>query len=504
MRLSELIAAIPGARVQTFGDPEIRRVVHDSRIVEEGDLFVAVRGLSSDGHRFVGKALERGARAIVVEDASGIGEGTPLAIVPDSRSALARLAARFYGEPTRSLSLAGVTGTNGKTTTTFLVEAISETAGHKTGVIGTVGYRFAGHTRPAPHTTPDPVALQSLFADMRAEGVEVVAMEISSHAIEQRRVDGCDVRVAAFTNLTQDHLDYHGTMEAYFAAKKRLFAELLAASRSPSPTAVVNLDDPRGDELVHDCPARVLSYSTAREDADIVATDAFFSDEGVVARVRTPSGGFELRSPLVGGYNLQNLLCATGVAVALEVPIEKIALALARCRGAPGRLERIENHRGVHVFVDYAHTPDALERVLGAVRAQTRGRLIAVFGCGGDRDRSKRPLMGAVAARIADVVVVTSDNPRTEDPSSIIAMIEPGALAENAAKLSDSDLRAARARGYVIEPDRRAAITLAIGIARAGDSVIIAGKGHEDYQILGTTKIHFDDREVARAVLERA
>jgi UDP-N-acetylmuramoyl-L-alanyl-D-glutamate--2,6-diaminopimelate ligase len=368
--------------------------------------------------------------------------------------------------------------------------------------VGTVGYRFAGRTLPAPHTTPDPVLLQDLFAQMRDAGITHVAMEVSSHALEQRRVDGCQFRAAAFTNLTQDHLDFHGTMEAYFASKVRLFEELLPRSRAQAPTAVVSLDDPRGPDVAAICKTAVLTYSLSDPKADFRAQGARFSSAGISATLATPAGPIEVRSPLVGTYNLQNILFATGLALSLGIGPVPIAAALATCRGAPGRLERVDNDRGIGIFVDYAHTGDALLRVLSAVRQQTTGRLIAVFGCGGDRDRTKRPVMGEVAARNADLVVVTSDNPRTEDPGAIIEMILPGLRAAGARELPAGEAGAADAKGFIVEPDRRRAIRLAIGVARAGDSVVIAGKGHEDYQILGRTRVHFDDREEARAALE--
>jgi UDP-N-acetylmuramoyl-L-alanyl-D-glutamate--2,6-diaminopimelate ligase len=496
-RLSQLLAGLT-IRERRAADPQIRRVVHDSRQAGPGDLFVAVRGLSVDGHAYVAAALAKGAAAAVVEDPAALPGDAAGAVVADSRVALALCASALWDHPTRSLRLAGVTGTNGKTTTTYLVEAICQKAGLEPGLIGTVGYRFAGRSLPAPHTTPDPVALQALFAEMRAAGVTHCVMEVSSHALEQRRVEGCHFEVAAFTNLTQDHLDYHGSMDSYYAAKKRLFTELLPAGG----TAVVNLDDPRGPDLRAACKGRVLTFSLANPEADLCAAHPRFSADGVSAALRTPIGPIDLRSPLVGTYNLQNLLGATAMALALGIPAEPIAQALASCRGAPGRLERVDNERGVGIFVDYAHTPDALDRALAAVREQTRARLVAVFGCGGDRDRTKRPQMGAVAARRADLVVVTSDNPRTEDPLSIIEMILPGVRSTGIPQLAPEAAVAPRARGFVVEPDRRRAIRLAITAAQPGDAVVIAGKGHEDYQILGKTKIHFDDREEARAALE--
>ena len=505
MRLAELLTrlGVPAPQQTLAGDPEIRRVVHDSREVRPGDLFVAVRGFTVDGHQFVRRALEQGAAALAVEDAAFAPEGVPCALVTDARVALACLAAILAGEPTLRLLLAGITGTNGKTTTTYLVEAILEAAGYATGVVGTVGYRYAGKTLPAPHTTPDPVALQLLFADMVNAGVRAAVMETSSHALDQRRVEGCDYSVAAFTNLTQDHLDYHHTMDAYFAAKKRFFTELLPASRAPSKTAVINLDDPRGLELARACPTPVLTYGIDRPGASILATAPVFGEHGVRARVETPAGPFELTSPLVGGYNLQNLLCAVGIGVGLGIAPQTIGAALATCPGAPGRLERVDNPHGFGVFVDYAHTPDALLRVLQAVRAQTRGRVLTVFGCGGDRDRTKRPLMGEVAASVADLCVVTSDNPRTEDPQSIVDMILAGITANGAQRLDTTSAARPDASGYLVDVDRRRAIEAALRAARPGDSVVIAGKGHEDYQILGKTKVHFDDREEARAVLEK-
>jgi UDP-N-acetylmuramyl-tripeptide synthetase len=385
----------------------------------------------------------------------------------------------------------GVTGTNGKTTTTFVSESIVAAAGKKPGVIGTVSYRFAGRTLDAPFTTPTPLALQALFADMAGAGTTHVVMEVSSAALAMDRLEGVTYQVAAFSNLTQDHLDVHKTMQAYFEAKALLYSQRLA----PDGAAVAMVDDEggHGEAILARAPrsARRLRVSTRRADTEIAVVRAESSIAGIRATLRTPRGAVDVHTAaLFGDYNLANLALATGVAEALGLPLDAVARGIAALPGVPGRVQRVANPRGLDVFVDYAHTPDALERVIAALRPLTRGRLVVVFGCGGDRDPTKRPKMGKIVADDADLAVVTSDNPRTEDPLKIIDMVLEG-------------VRAATPREKpVVEPDRRRAIAAAVRAARPGqDVVLIAGKGHEDYQILGKQKIHFDDREEAAAAI---
>src|SRR5512133_496395 len=469
MKLSAIMQGT-GARGDAGGDPEIVRVTGDSRAVVPGSVFFALPGAAHDGHDFAAEAARRGAVAIVAERAVACAPAA-LLLAPSSRRAMALAAANFHGRPADALLLAGVTGTNGKTTVAWLVEACARAAGLPVGLLGTVVHRWPGAEREASHTTP--------------EATEV-----------PERVAGVRFRVAGFTNLTRDHLDYHGDMERYFAAKRRLFTEHLA----PDGVAVVNVRDPAGARLADQLgPGRTVWRYGGRADDALRVEDLSAGIEGTAATFATPAGRFAVRSPLVGAHNLENLLCAAGLALALGVPADAVARGLSTCAGAPGRLERFAA-RGVSVFVDYAHTDDALARALAALRALAPRRLLCVFGCGGDRDRGKRPLMGEAAGRAADQVVVTSDNPRTEDPAAIVREILPGVERAGLRRLSAEALRAGE-RGFAVEPDRRAAIALAIAAAREGDAVLVAGKGHEPYQIVGKERLPFSDREEARRAL---
>jgi UDP-N-acetylmuramoyl-L-alanyl-D-glutamate--2,6-diaminopimelate ligase len=494
MTLSKVIHGT-GAMGDLGSDPEIVRVTSDSRQVEAGTVFFALPGAKADGHAFAAEAARRGAVAVVAERKVECAPAV-LLLAPSARRAMAIAAANFHGRPADALKVAGVTGTNGKTTVTYLVEACARAAGLPIGVLGTVTHRFPGIVRTASHTTPESTEIQALLAEMRAAGAKAAVLEVSSHALAQERVAGMRFAVAGFTNLTRDHLDYHGDMEGYFAAKRRLFAEHLL----PDGTAVVNAADPWGAKLADQLgPGRRLwRYGNRAGDA-LRAHDVGCGLGGIVARFETPAGDLAIRSPLVGAHNVENLLCAAGMALALGIPAEAVVRGLSESAGAPGRLERIAA-RGVNLFVDYAHTDDALARALSALRALAPRRVLCVFGCGGDRDHGKRPLMGLAAARGADLVVVTSDNPRSEDPAAIIAEVIPG-LAQGSAARIDRAAALRGDRGFVVEPDRRAAIRLAVEAAREGDAVLVAGKGHEDYQIVGTQRLHFDDREEARAAL---
>jgi UDP-N-acetylmuramoyl-L-alanyl-D-glutamate--2,6-diaminopimelate ligase len=497
MRLSQVIEG-SGAHVAAgSGDPEIRAVVYDSRKVVPGALFVCLPGQQRDGHAYAAAAAAAGAVAVLGERPVDAGAAVVL-VAPSARRALAACAANLAGRPGDALVLAGVTGTNGKTTTTYLYEAIARAAGQGVGVIGTVSYRYAGRTLAAPHTTPESVELQALLAAMRDAGCTGAVMEVSSHALAQDRAAGLRYRAAAFTNLTRDHLDYHRDMEEYFAAKARLFREGLR----PGAVATVNVDDTWGERLAGELRAAgttVWRFSTRRADVELAARDARHGIEGIEFTLVSPAGTARIRSPLVGAHNLENLLTAAGLALGAGFRLAAVAEGLSCSTGAPGRLERVDG-AGIAVFVDYAHTDDALRRACAALREVAPRRLLVVFGCGGDRDRGKRPLMGEVAGRGADLAVVTSDNPRTEEPGSIVEMIVPGVERAGRRRLSPAEARAG-ADGFAVEVDRRRAIRLAVDAARPGDVVLIAGKGHEDYQILGTTKIHFDDREEARAAL---
>jgi UDP-N-acetylmuramoyl-L-alanyl-D-glutamate--2,6-diaminopimelate ligase len=495
MRLSEIIGGT-GATGAVGSDPEVALVTADSRAVRPGAVFFALRGVLADGHDFAAAAARAGAVAVVAERPVECAPAL-LLLAPSPRRALALAAANLHGRPGERLRLAGITGTNGKTTVAWLVDACARAAGLASALVGTVSWRHPRGERPATHTTPDPEALQAFLAEAVAAGAVLAAMEVSSHALEQERVAGLEFRAAGFTNLTRDHLDYHVTMEAYFDAKRRLFIEHLA----PGGVAVVNAESGPGRWLAEHLAAsgRAVWRYGAGPGAAVLAREPRISLAGISARVETPAGALSLRSPLVGAHNLENLLCAAGLALALGVPPSAVEAGLSACPGAPGRLERVERD-GVTLFVDYAHTPDALSRVLDALRALAPRRLVCVFGCGGDRDRGKRPLMGEAAARRADLVVATSDNPRGEDPLAILAEIVPGVERGGRAPIGAAQA-AAGADGFVVVPDRREAIALAARAARPGDAVLIAGKGHEDYQIVGAERRHFDDREEARRAL---
>jgi UDP-N-acetylmuramoyl-L-alanyl-D-glutamate--2,6-diaminopimelate ligase len=451
-----------------------------------GGCFVAVPGFRQDARRFVPEAVLRGASMIVTE---GDAAGTDVCqvLVPSARVALARLADLAYGHPSAGLTVVGITGTNGKTTTSYLAESLLREAG-PTGVIGTIQYVVRGEARDAGQTTPEALELQALLAEMRDGGVRGVAMEVSSHALALSRVDGIDFDVAVFTNLTQDHLDFHGTLEEYRRAKRRLF-ELLGRSPKPRRAAVINGDDPAGESMVAglDVPVLRIGLSAA---ASVRAVEYQSALDGIRMDVTTPHGPLRLTSPLIGQHNVMNLLAAIGIGLALGMTPDVISAALARVGTVPGRFEQVRAGQPFLVVVDYAHTPDALERVLETARKLTARRLAVVFGCGGDRDRTKRPIMGEIAGRAADQVWVTSDNPRSEPPSSIIDEILAGVRRAGMP-----------ASAYVAQADREAAIRDAIEWARAGDTVVIAGKGHETYQIVAGEVRPFDDRAMARRVL---
>jgi UDP-N-acetylmuramoyl-L-alanyl-D-glutamate--2,6-diaminopimelate ligase len=497
MQFFELFEGVKGVRFVQHPACEIREICDDSRRVRPGDLFIAIPGTKVDGRQFIADAIRNGAAALVREHGDGEPQELPptlaIAEVPSARKALSVMAANRFHTTTLPV-LTAITGTNGKTTTTYLVEAILAAAGRRPGVIGTVGYRFESLQQVANLTTPAPLELHAFLQKInQGRGTDAV-MEASSIALDQGRLDGCRFRVAALTNVTQDHLDYHGTMERYFAAKTILFRDLLAG------TGVVFADDDYGQAMARECTGRVLTLSRKDKGADVVVQTRQFLPSGIRAQLITPMGPLELASPLIGEFNLSNLLLAVGIALVHDIPTEAIVTGISRLRGVPGRLQTVPNDRGVLCVVDYAHTPDALARALDVLRPLTRGRTICVFGCGGDRDHGKRPLMGETAARRAQVLFVTSDNPRTEDPHSIIEMIVNGVRGTNLAMRSPAEL-ALGAQGYHVEPDRRTAIEHAMALAQKGDVVLLAGKGHEDYQILGTEKIHFDDREIAAAAL---
>ena len=499
----EPAAALDGKGPDGGADPEIASIHYRAQEVGPGGLFVAIRGLAADGHDYVGSAIARGAVAIVTEKAVTVPANVVALVAANTRIALAALAAGFYNHPSQEMTVIGITGTNGKTTTSYLVERILEKAGFSVGVIGTINCRYAGKQVPSPVTTPESLDLQRTLAAMRTAQVTHVVLEVSSHALDLHRVDGCFFDVAVFTNLTQDHLDYHKDMDSYWNCKKRLFTELLPnGPKKNRAVAVINREDPKGEELERILALRKIRVGYAA-DGDLTMVDPTCNLSGISGRIATATQTKPFHSPLVGTHNCENILCAAGAAVALGVPLSCVRDGIAELARIPGRLEPVADDQGRHVYVDYAHTPDALENVIAAVKELAVGRTLCVFGCGGDRDRGKRPLMGAIAARLCDLVVVTSDNPRSEDPLQIIAQILGGVRSVCRHEYEAGRLTAGFGpRGYAVEPDRRQAIRLAVAACRPGDSLLIAGKGHEDYQILSDRTIAFDDRKVAAEVLK--
>jgi UDP-N-acetylmuramoyl-L-alanyl-D-glutamate--2,6-diaminopimelate ligase len=466
------------ARAVSVPDVPVSGIAYRSGAVAAGDAFFCIAGFKHDGHDFAADAVASGAAALVVERELPV--NAPQFVVSDTRSALSTAAAEFFGHPSDSVRVAGITGTNGKTTTAYLLDSILRSAGMTTGLIGTVETRIGGERVRSERTTPEGADLHELLARMREAGVDACSMEVSSHAIDLHRVDGVHFAVAAFTNLTQDHLDYHHTLEEYYSVKRRLFTEFEV------DRAVLNLDDPCGADLLQQHPDAI---TVARGGgAEVTSRQELLGAKGSEFLLVTPSGEARVSLPLAGGYNVSNALVAAACALALGVEMTDIVTGLEHAPQVPGRLERIECGQPFEVIVDYAHTPDSLEKAVAAVRAVTPGRLITVFGCGGDRDPEKRPAMGAAAAEAgSDHVIITSDNPRSEDPVGIILQIEDGLAASGVA--------------YETVIDRREAIERAVSMADAGDTVLLAGKGHEDYQIFSDRTIHFDDREVAREVI---
>ena len=495
MKLRELLAAVPGLTQPSSHaalESEVKGLTTNSLACQPGDLFIGMPGTRVDGGEFWPSAIASGAVAALVsptaaQKRSPNAEAEAACVIPasDMVQACAQVAAAFYDYPAQKLQLVGVTGTNGKTTTTHLIEFLLNQATPSTALFGTLYARWPGYQKTAAHTTPFAVDLQQNLASAVAAGSEYGVMEVSSHALAQGRVLGCGFEVAVFTNLTQDHLDYHRDLEDYFAAKALLFSPGYLKGR-----AIINQDDDYGRRLIDQLPAeQVWSYSTQDPNADLWTSNLTYEANGVSGTLHTPKGDVAFRSPLVGQFNLANLLAAVGTALHLGLELEAIVATLPQFSGVPGRMERIQinDEQDISVIVDYAHTPDSLENLLKAARPFIKERMICVFGCGGDRDRTKRPQMGKIAAELADLAIVTSDNPRTEDPERILQDILAG-IPETVKPL--------------VICDRAEAIRTAILQAKPGDGVLIAGKGHEDYQILGTEKIHFDDREQARAALE--
>lgn len=500
MRLKDLISLLEMKGFKGDIEVEIKDIAYDSRKVKEGSLFIAMRGYITDGHEYIKDALRKGAAAIVSEEyepsEANNRELTSFITVSDSRMALALLSDRFYSHPSGTLRLIGITGTNGKTTTSYLIKSILDSAQKKVGLLGTINYIIKnGLILPASHTTPEALELQGYLAEMMAGGAEYAVLEVSSHSLTLQRVVGCEFEVVLFTNLSQEHLDFHKTMEDYFRAKKGLFNLL-----RPGGVAVINIDDPAGKSLAGELKGNVLGFGISGG-ADLRAVGIDSGIKGLSFEIKWPAGNIQIESPLIGIHNVYNILASAGVALGLGISPSAIKEGVAKMKGVPGRFEKIEEGQDFAVVVDYAHTEDALRRVITAARelldmgqgAREKGkgaRIITVFGCGGDRDRGKRPKMGEAASTLSDIVIITSDNPRSEDPLRIISEIEEG-------------IKAAGMKNYEVVQERGEAIGRAIGLAERGDFVLIAGKGHEDYQIIGDKRYGFDDRKVARELILR-
>jgi UDP-N-acetylmuramoyl-L-alanyl-D-glutamate--2,6-diaminopimelate ligase len=483
----ELAAVLPGAElVPAARELEIARVTNDSRNVRPGDLFVAIRGARSDGLAHVPEAIRRGAVAVVSDRPAPEDAAVPWLAVSEPRRALALAAAQLHGNPAEKLVLAGVTGTNGKTSTATLLEAILARRHGKAGFLGTTGYRTPRRAVEADRTTPEAPVIQALLAEMVADGARAAALEVSSHALALDRVTGCRFDVVVFTNLTRDHLDFHGDMESYYLAKKRLFD-----LRKPGSSGVVNADDPYGRRLLAEAAPPLAGFSASGGAAEFRAEAVRCDLSGVALDLVFPGGRLGITSPLLGRFQVENLAAAATAGLRLGIPAADIAAAIAGVTGVPGRLERVVAGQPYAILVDYAHTPDALERLLQAVRELTDKKILLVFGCGGDRDRGKRAPMGEIAGRLADIAIATSDNPRTEDPEAILREVEAGLAASGATK-------------YLKVVDRREAIRQAIELANPGTVVVIAGKGHETSQVIGTAEIPFDDRKVAAGFAGKA
>jgi UDP-N-acetylmuramoyl-L-alanyl-D-glutamate--2,6-diaminopimelate ligase len=458
--------------------------------------------MSADGHDYIGEAIKRGARVIVHEKPYVPPSGIIALEVADSRLVLGKLARNFFSDPSARMCLIGIIGTNGKTTVSYLIEEILKAAGFKVGVLGTVNYRFSGKIKPALHTTPESYEFQKILREISNDGITHVVAEVSSHALDLHRVDDCAFDRGVFTNLSQDHLDYHRTMEHYFRAKERFFTEVLPTGGKKGATAIINYDDPWGRKIIKKTSVPIDTYGLEGT-CWVTAQPWNLSIGGIKATMHDGDNSWEIISDLIGKFNLYNILAAAATALSLGIKREVIQIGVKNLRNIPGRLEKVYKSGEPSVFVDYAHTEDALLRVLQSLDTFRKGRLITVFGCGGNRDRSKRPLMGQAAVTWSDLSIVTSDNPRMEDPLAIIAEIESGIQNSTAAKIDPSLIaRYNGTKAYAIIPDRREAIRVALMVAKPDDIVLIAGKGHEDYQIIGNRRLPFDDRLIAREILD--
>lgn len=495
MQLSELIKDIDIIEMTGSGDINVDGISYHTRDVVENGCFVAIDGTAVDGHDYVDTAIDNGARVVVSSKRVSVPRTVTNILVQNPRRVLALMSSRLFAEPSKEMKLVGVTGTNGKTTITYLLESVLKSCGFNPGVIGTVNYRYGSVRTNPKHTTPESYELQRLFKDMLSASVDSVVMEVSSHSLDQNRVYGCQFDGAVFTNLTQDHLDYHLDMSRYQQAKAKLFTEHLAESKKKDTWAVINIDDSFGAKLASELTTKVYAFSLSKE-VDVYAEDAKYSFDGVTLALRLSGQSLNIKSALVGRHNASNVVGAVAAAFALGLPLDKIKEGIEAVRCVPGRLEPVQNSKSLNVLVDYAHTPDAIRNVTTALKELKPARLITVFGCGGDRDKTKRPLMGFEAALKSDLLIVTSDNPRSENSQKIVDEIISGVKKIGLEEGKEDG-------GYFVEVDRRKAIRKAISLAKPEDIVLIAGKGHEDYQIIGSEKYDFDDVKVATEAMEK-
>lgn len=499
MILNKLTASLEKKEISGELNIEIASITANSKDAGKGSLFIAIPGTAIDGHDFLEDAFNNGARAFITER-SFKKPGITNIIVPDCRSALAKLTAEFYNHPSKALTLIGITGTNGKTTTAFLIESILKQTKSRVGILSTILYRFGTQTLTASHTTPGPLELQKILRKMADAETRYAVMEVSSHGLQQRRVDQCHFDTVIFTNLTPEHLDYHKTMDDYLNAKEILFTSLLNQSDKTNPVAIINTDDPSAQTLLNKIKKKTITYGI--DSGDIHTAKIDMSLNGIKAEIVTPDKRFSVKSKLIGHFNLYNILAAVSAALSLGISIEEIKAGIEKAGNIPGRMEEVKNDKGIKIFIDYAHTGDALKNVLKTINELTDRKIITIFGCGGDRDREKRPVMGKIAASYSNILLVTSDNPRTENPDIIIKEIEAGILEENFTKKDTLSSASETDKIYFIEENRSTAIKEGISMAAPGDVVLIAGKGHETYQISGNNKYHFDDREEAVRALK--
>lgn len=503
--LNDVVRRLHKFSVHGKAEVQLLGITHDSRKVQPGWMFVAIAGEKADGHNFTGTAVDRGASAIVAERDPRPDfplDSVAWIRVENSRDALGYLASAIYGDPTREMSLVGITGTNGKTTLTYLLESIAKCAARKPGVVGTISYRWEGVEISAPNTTPEASDLQKMFREMHNAGVSEVFMEVSSHGLRMGRLNGCDFDIGLFTNLTQDHLDYHLDMEDYYQAKKLLFSQLLTSSEKKNRVAIINADDPYGKRLLSEISGLDVFSFGSSGDCDFHPLDVRITARGISGSIATPRGALEIESCLTGAFNLSNIMAAVAVSTSLGLTPEMIKRGIALLRIVPGRLQRVDSPTG-HIFVDYAHTPNALANVLDALRKSCSGRIITLVGCGGDRDRSKRPLMGEQAAIASDFVLITSDNPRSENPLDIIDQIEPGVKGCGLEFIEPDDevSRALPSGKYTVISDRRKAIKWVVRRLSENDTLLVAGKGHETYQEIKGIRYPFDDGGELRKAL---